>query len=124
MGSPRCIGAAKKIPQDWGIRRLMTAIYTLVGSEECSQTKFNYFLSHLKAEYPALKSSVLEDIVVLHPYELIEILRLLTLRKHFKGTCEVCESWYKDKAGMGKGNGEEAVEQGEGEGLLPTEPPY
>jgi len=58
--------------------------------------RFGYFISHVKAEYPALKTSNINELVQDNPYDLIELSILLSHRNTFRGTCEVCESWYKE----------------------------
>jgi len=58
---------------------------------DANDVDFEYFLSHLKAEYPEIESKGLDRVVKENPYELIETLRILARRKTFKGTCPVCE---------------------------------
>jgi hypothetical protein len=48
-------------------------------------------LPHLKSEFPEeLKSKAFLDIAKEHPYELIQILRIIAAKKTFKGTCPAC----------------------------------
>jgi len=52
------------------------------------------FLHHLVTEYPEVKSKGFNKFAEENPYELIDILRLLTRRKTFKGACPVCKDWW------------------------------
>jgi len=54
---------------------------------------FDSFQSHLCAEYPEIQSQGISVFADENPYRLIEMLRILTKRKTFQGTCPVCESW-------------------------------
>ena len=61
-----------------------------------TQEQFGYFTSHLEADYSLLKSKSIHEIANENSYELIRLITLLCHRGTFKGTCKVCESWYKE----------------------------
>ena len=66
---------------------------------EISWIQYGQFLSHLVAEYTALGPEYTEDFydkIEDDPYPIIDILRLLAQQPIFKGTCPICESWYKE----------------------------
>jgi len=52
---------------------------------------FNCLMAHVETEYPACQD--LYGFVEKNPHEFISIIRTLTQRKNFKGTCPVCEGW-------------------------------
>jgi len=54
-----------------------------------SMALFDHFLVHLEAEIPSGKD--LDNYIETSPWELIELLKLLILKKEFKGKCPVCE---------------------------------
>ena len=53
----------------------------------------NYFLPHLQAELPHVKANDIEKIIQQKPAKLVETLKLLSLRKTFKGKCPICNEW-------------------------------
>lgn len=68
---------------------------TILAYNEFTEWFFNTcFLPHLYAEWPKeFKNKGFYRFSEDQPYQLIEILRVLTERKTFKGTCPVCKDW-------------------------------
>ena len=62
---------------------------------ELSQIDYEYFLSHLQAEFPALRLRYNFEMLI-DPYATIEALRAFARRSFLRGTCKVCESWYQE----------------------------
>ena len=53
----------------------------------------DYFLPHLKAEYPNVEFKMLSTILTEDTYQLLEALQAIAHRGTFKGRCPICESW-------------------------------
>jgi hypothetical protein len=60
-----------------------------------SEIDYEYFLSHLQAEFPVLRLRYNFE-MVRDPYATIEALRAFARRSFLRGTCKVCESWYQE----------------------------
>ena len=52
---------------------------------------YDYFLPHLQAEFPDIKSKSLATVVKDQPYELLCIVRILARIEVFKGECPFCQ---------------------------------
>jgi hypothetical protein len=54
---------------------------------------FNSFIPHLIAESTLVAEKGWEDAVTENPYEIIDLIRILSSRRTFKGTCPICKDW-------------------------------
>jgi len=80
-------------------KELACILYNALFSPEgigCNYTDILCFLTHLDAEYQASESRSFTEVLWENPGRLIEKLQVLARRLTFKGTCEICESWYQE----------------------------
>ena len=76
--------------------RLVFQMILLADREEFSDTQIRLLLSHLYAEYAIPRSKNWRDIIKEDPYGFLEKLELMRYKAILSGTCEECESWYKE----------------------------
>ena len=75
--------------------RFLDTLKTRIG-RYFGHASFEYLVSHLEAEYPLMKSKNIYELAKENSFELIELITLLSRRKTFRGTCEICKPWYKE----------------------------